>query len=109
MPRERGPRHEQGGGEGERDTRSRVGSERVSGGEGIRGHSAVVKKQELTVNRKRSRSGSIEPAQQTAPEDEERKGGSKEKDAERKGRRSKKRRVLIGQEAKMIVRRRLRR
>lgn len=59
--------HEQGRDEG--GWKGRVGSGRISSEERISGGPAVEEGQELTVCRKRSRSGSSEAAQ-TDPEDE---------------------------------------
>lgn len=60
----------------------------------------MVEKQQHVVNHKRRRPGSIEPVQAEDLEDEGRKGGRKEKDAERKIKRTKRRK--LGREAKMI-------
>lgn len=61
------PRKGDGGNQQQRDDEgeheSRVGSEGVSRGEGIRNRPGVVERHELTVNRKHNISGSVEPAQ----------------------------------------------
>lgn len=75
--------HQQGEEEGGQE--SILGSEKVNRVQGIRGRPAIVERQQLTVYRKRSRSDRIEPAH-TDPDDEGRKGGSREKGWHRKSR-----------------------
>lgn len=79
--------------------RNAAGREKLNREEGVRGRSTVVEKRNIffTVNRQRSRSDTIEPAQ-ADPEDEKRKGGgSRKKGAERKGARGKQ--MKLAQEA----------